>query len=41
MLSLSMYDMVSGLDHGLSWKWTGRPNHSMAACHGKQPVSNL
>ncbi|GMN54152.1 hypothetical protein TIFTF001_023282 [Ficus carica] len=24
----------SGLVHGLSWKWTGRPNHSMAARHG-------
>ncbi|GMN23852.1 hypothetical protein TIFTF001_040504 [Ficus carica] len=26
-----------GLDYGLSWKWTGRPNHSIVAC----PVSNL
>ncbi|GMN70622.1 hypothetical protein TIFTF001_039664 [Ficus carica] len=23
----------SGLVHGLSWKWTGRPNYSMAARH--------
>ncbi|GMN70119.1 hypothetical protein TIFTF001_039163 [Ficus carica] len=21
--------------------WTGRPNHSMVARHGKQPVSNV
>ncbi|GMN46074.1 hypothetical protein TIFTF001_015265 [Ficus carica] len=20
--------------------WTGRPNYSMAACHGKQPIGN-
>ncbi|GMN74210.1 hypothetical protein TIFTF001_053812 [Ficus carica] len=20
-----------GLDYGLSWKWTGRPNHSIVA----------
>ncbi|GMN55274.1 hypothetical protein TIFTF001_024391 [Ficus carica] len=26
-----------GLDYGLSWKWTGRPNHSIVA----RPVSNL
>ncbi|GMN70810.1 hypothetical protein TIFTF001_054532, partial [Ficus carica] len=26
-----------GLDYGLSWKWTGRPNHSIIV----RPVSNL
>ncbi|GMN70283.1 hypothetical protein TIFTF001_039329 [Ficus carica] len=26
-----------GLDYGLSWKWTGRPNHSIVV----RPVSNL
>ncbi|GMN66874.1 hypothetical protein TIFTF001_035932 [Ficus carica] len=26
-----------GLDYGLSWKWTGRPNNSIVA----RPVSNL
>ncbi|GMN44729.1 hypothetical protein TIFTF001_013912 [Ficus carica] len=26
-----------GLDYSLSWKWTGRPNHSIVA----RPVSNL
>ncbi|GMN59404.1 hypothetical protein TIFTF001_028501 [Ficus carica] len=28
---------VVELDYGLSWKWTGRPNHSIVA----RPVSNL
>ncbi|GMN30032.1 hypothetical protein TIFTF001_002662 [Ficus carica] len=31
----------SGLVYGLSWKWTVRPNHSIAARHGKQPSGNL
>ena len=26
-----------GLDYGLSWKWTGRPNHSIVA----RPVRTL
>ncbi|GMN64790.1 hypothetical protein TIFTF001_033862 [Ficus carica] len=38
MMYATMYVKVMvGLDYGLSWKWTGRPNHSIVAC----PVSNL
>ncbi|GMN19918.1 hypothetical protein TIFTF001_050973 [Ficus carica] len=31
--SSSILDIVDevGLDYGLSWKWTGRPNHSIVA----------
>ncbi|GMN65126.1 hypothetical protein TIFTF001_034200 [Ficus carica] len=37
--SSSILDIVDevGLDYGLSWKWTGRPNHSIVA----RPVSSL
>ncbi|GMN32459.1 hypothetical protein TIFTF001_041734 [Ficus carica] len=36
MQSLRIMTYV-GLDYGLSWKWTGRPNYSIVA----RPVSNL
>ncbi|GMN58873.1 hypothetical protein TIFTF001_027970 [Ficus carica] len=35
MVNVICYDV--GLDYGLSWKWTGRPNHSIVA----RPVSSL
>ncbi|GMN59118.1 hypothetical protein TIFTF001_028221 [Ficus carica] len=36
-ISFVVYTCLIGLDYGLSWKWTGRPNHSIVA----RPVSSL
>ncbi|GMN65587.1 hypothetical protein TIFTF001_034665 [Ficus carica] len=32
--------MLNSMVHGLSWNWTGRPNHFMVTRHGKKPTGN-